>query len=170
MSGHFLENPLRKWPEILHDLGFLDILVMLCRFSSMWCPFDWNWSYFGFPRIIWRMCGSTCQGWGGGIFLMLFIKFCLVLARGVTIRWATIWYISRYTTHDTVHDMIQNQLIYYQWKILKRCWMCHQYCYIKTVILARKSEFKINKVVYNHPCPRNLLLTNCICTQRTKIS
>ena len=75
VSGHFLENPLRKWPEILHDLGFLDILVMLCRFSSMWCPFDWNWSYFGFPGIIWRMCGSTCQGWGGGIFLMLCIQF-----------------------------------------------------------------------------------------------
>ena len=65
-----------------------------------------------------------------------------VTSRGVTIRWATIRYISRYTTHDTVHDMIQNQLIYYQWKILKRCGMCHQYSYTKTVILVRKVNLK----------------------------
>ena len=90
--------------------------------------------------------------------------------RGVTIRLATIRYISRYTTHDMVHDTIQNQLIYYQWKILKHCGMCHQYCYIKTVILARNSEFKINKDVHNHPCPKYLLLTSCVCKQNNKIS
>ena len=94
----------------------------------------------------------------------------LIDARGVTIRLATIRYISRYTTHDMVHDTIQNQLIYYQWKILKHCGMCHQYCYIKTVILARNSEFKINKDVHNHPCPKYLLLTNCVCKQNNKIS
>ena len=93
-----------------------------------------------------------------------------LLTRGVTIRLATIRYISRYTTHDMVHDTIQNQLIYYQWKILKHCGMCHQYCYIKTVILARNSEFKINKDVHNHPCPKYLLLTNCVCKQNNKIS
>ena len=70
----------------------------------------------------------------------------ITMGRGVTIRLATIRYISRYTTHDMVHDTIQNQLIYYQWKILKHCGMCHQYCYIKTVILARNSEFKIIKM------------------------
>ena len=91
-------------------------------------------------------------------------------SRGVTIRLATIRYISRYTTHDMVHDTIQNQLIYYQWKILKHCGMCHQYCYIKTVILARNSEFKINKDVHNHPCPKYLVLTNCVCKQNNKIS
>ena len=94
----------------------------------------------------------------------------LLNTRGVTIRLATIRYISRYTTHDMVHDTIQNQLIYYQWKILKHCGMCHQYCYIKTVILARNSEFKINKDVHNHPCPKYLLLTNCVCKQNNKIS
>ena len=93
-----------------------------------------------------------------------------LITRGVTIRWATIRYISQYNTHDTVHDMIQNQLIYYQWKILKRCGMCHQYYYIKTVILVTKSEFEINKVVYNHPCSRYLLLTNCVYMQGNKIS
>ena len=95
---------------------------------------------------------------------------CVITNRGVTIRLATIRYISRYTTHDMVHDTIQNQLIYYQWKILKHCGMCHQYCYIKTVILARNSEFKINKDVHNHPCPKYLLLTNCVCKQNNKIS
>ena len=94
----------------------------------------------------------------------------ILKSRGVTIRLATIRYISRYTTHDMVHDTIQNQLIYYQWKILKHCGMCHQYCYIKTVILARNSEFKINKDVHNHPCPKYLLLTNCVCKQNNKIS
>ena len=94
----------------------------------------------------------------------------LIRHRGVTIRLATIRYISRYTTHDMVHDTIQNQLIYYQWKILKHCGMCHQYCYIKTVILARNSEFKINKDVHNHPCPKYLLLNNCVCKQNNKIS
>ena len=94
----------------------------------------------------------------------------VVLIRGVTIRLATIRYISRYTTHDMVHDTIQNQLIYYQWKILKHCGMCHQYCYIKTVILARNSEFKINKDLHNHPCPKYQLLTNCVCKQNNKIS
>ena len=92
------------------------------------------------------------------------------MGRGVTIRLATIRYISRYTTHDMVHDTIQNQLIYYQWKILKHCGMCHQYCYIKTVILARNSEFKINKDLHNHPCPKYQLLTNCVCKQNNKIS
>ena len=99
-----------------------------------------------------------------------FEKKSSVLDRGVTIRLATIRYISRYTAHDMVHDTIQNQLIYYQWKILKHCGMCHQYCYIKTVILARNSEFKINKDVHNHPCPKYLLLTNCVCKQNNKIS
>ena len=94
----------------------------------------------------------------------------LVPYRGVTIRLATIRYISRYTTHDMVYDTIQNQLIYYQWKILKHCGMCHQYCYIKTVILARNSEFKINKDVHNHPCPKYLLLPNGVCKQNNKIS
>ena len=93
-----------------------------------------------------------------------------VPCRGVTIRLATIRYISRYTTHDMGHDTIQNQLIYYQWKILKHCGMCHQYCYINTVILARNSEFKINKDVHNHPCPKYLLLTNCVCKQNNKTS
>ena len=107
--------------------------------------------------------------------LILYKMFCMRdisyrhTCRGVTIRLATIRYISRYTTHDMVHDTIQNQLIYYQWKILKHCGMCHQYCYIKTVILARNSEFKINKDVHNHPCPKYLLLTNCVCKQNNKI-
>ena len=100
----------------------------------------------------------------------VFIKVSLLSNRGVTIRLATIRYISRYTTHDMVHDTIQNQLIYYQWKILKHCGMCHQYCYIKTVILARNKEFKINKDVHNQPCPKYLLLTNCVCKQNNKIS
>ena len=73
------------------------------------------------------------------ILIQIWLKFfpegpvdnTLVVIRGVTIRLATIRYISRYTTHDMVHDTIQNQLIYYQWKILKHCGMCHQYCYIK---------------------------------------
>ena len=101
-----------------------------------------------------------CMGWLAPV----------VYTRGVTIRLATIRYISRYTTHDMVHDTIQNQLIYYQWKILKHCGMCHQYCYIRTVILARNSKFKINKDVHNHPCPKYLLLTNCVCKQNNKIS
>ena len=99
-----------------------------------------------------------------------YTDFIQVYTRGVTIRLATIRYISRYTTHDMVHDTIQNQLIYYQWKIWKHCGMCHQYFYIKTVILARNSEFKINKDVHNHPCPKYLLLTNCVCKQNNKIS
>ena len=102
----------------------------------------------------------------GSALKLISISLC---TRGVTIRLATIRYISRYTTHDMVHDTIQNQLIYYQWKILKHCGMCHQYCYIKTVILARNREFKINKDVHNHPCPKYLLLTNCVCKQNNKI-
>ena len=51
---------------------------MLCGFSSLWCPFDWNWSYFGFLGIIWRTCGSKCWGGSGGIFPTLFVEFCLV--------------------------------------------------------------------------------------------
>ena len=95
VSGHFLENPLRKWPEILHadvswppselrrlwqqfvdfsnfddiltlwngsNLGFPGILVVLCRFSSLWWPFGWNWSYLWFLGIFWRTCGSKCRG------------------------------------------------------------------------------------------------------------
>ena len=99
----------------------------------------------------WCTCCDYCQDrqlWSRW-WEKMFPTF-LVHVRGVTIRWATIRYISWYTTHNTVHDTIQNQLIYYQWKILKRCGMCHQYCYIKTVILARKSEFKINLYIIIH--------------------
>ena len=105
VSGHFLENPLRKWPEILHadvswsaselksllliflilalywngsNLGVPVILVMLCGFYSLWCPFDWNWSYLGFLDIIWRTCGSKCRGGSGGVLQTLCVQFCLV--------------------------------------------------------------------------------------------
>ena len=107
-SRHFLEYPLRKWPGILHaavswaslELSrlwsqFVDfsnfgtiltswsgsnlgILVMLCGFSSLWCPLDWNWSYLGFLGIIWRTCGSKRRGGSGGIFPTLCVEFCLV--------------------------------------------------------------------------------------------
>ena len=122
--------------------------------NEIWRDLSFRWVLIEFPK-------SNCLN---------FLLFYYVYTRGVTIRLATIRYISRYTTHDMVHDTIQNQLIYYQWKILKHCGMCHQYCYIKTVILARNSEFKINKDVHNHPCPKYLLLTNCVCKQNNKIS
>ena len=111
VSVHFVENSLRKWPEILHayvfwipaelirlSSQFVDIsnlgtiltyrngsnflvaviLVKLCAFSSLWCTFDWNWSYLGFRGIVRRMCGSECQGGSRGIFPMLCLQFCLV--------------------------------------------------------------------------------------------
>ena len=40
--------------------------------------FGWNWSYLGFLGIIWRTCGSKCQGEGGGIFPTLCVECCLV--------------------------------------------------------------------------------------------
>ena len=55
------------------------ILVMLCGLSSLWCAFDWNWSYLGFLGIIWRTCGSKCRGACGGIFPTLCVEFCLVI-------------------------------------------------------------------------------------------
>ena len=55
------------------------ILVMLCGYSSLWCPFDCNWSFWGFLGIIWRTCGSKCRGGSGGIFLTLCVEFCLVI-------------------------------------------------------------------------------------------
>ena len=108
VSRHFLENPMRKWPVILHaDVSgaspelsrlwsqFVDfsnfgtiltllngsnlgILVMLCGFSSLWCPFDSNWSYLGFLGIIWITCGSKCRGGSRGIVPTLCVEFCLV--------------------------------------------------------------------------------------------
>ena len=51
---------------------------MLCGFSSLWWPFGWNLSYLAFLGIIWRTCGSKCQGEGGGIFLTLCVECCLV--------------------------------------------------------------------------------------------
>ena len=109
VSRNFLENPLRKWPGILHaDISWasseliglwslfvdfinfgtistswngpnLGILVMLCGFSSLWGPFDWNWSYLEFLGIIWRTCESKCQGESRGIFPMLCAEFCLIV-------------------------------------------------------------------------------------------
>ena len=60
-------------------MGFPAILVMLCGFSLLWCPFDWNWYYFGFLGTIWRTCGSKCQGGSRGIFLTLCIEFYRVV-------------------------------------------------------------------------------------------
>ena len=53
---------------------------MLCWFSSLWWPFGWKWPYLGFLGIIWRTCGSKCQGGVGGrsIFSTLCVEFCLV--------------------------------------------------------------------------------------------
>ena len=56
----------------------LGILVMLWGFSSLWCPFYWNWSYLGFLGIIWRTCGNKCRGESGGIFPTLCVEFRLV--------------------------------------------------------------------------------------------
>ena len=60
------------------NLGVPAILVMLYGFPRLWCPFDWNWSYFGFLGIIWGTCGSKCRGGSGGIFPTICVEFCLV--------------------------------------------------------------------------------------------
>ena len=89
------------------------------------------------------------------VYLTFFMMPTLLFSnRGVTIRWATIWYISRYTTHDTVYDTIKkNSLYIINENFFETLWdMCHQhdqYSYVKTVLLARYSEFKTNKVVCN---------------------
>ena len=99
---------------------------------------------------------SLNQWWGNCLFNFFMMPTLLFSNRGVTIRWAMIQYISRYTTHDTVYDTIQKQLIYYQWKKFETWDMCRQhdqYCYIKTVILARNSEQQIKLYVIYYPYP-----------------
>ena len=54
-----------------------------CGFSSLWCPLDRNWSYFGFLGIIWRTWGSKLRGGSGGIFPTLCVEFCLVITETV---------------------------------------------------------------------------------------
>ena len=41
---------------------------MRCEFSSLLCPFDWNWSYLRFLGIIWRTCGRKCRLGSGSMF------------------------------------------------------------------------------------------------------
>ena len=91
----------RLWPQFVDFSNFgtiltswngsnLGILVMLCGFSSSWCPFAWNWSYLGFLAIIWRTCWSRCRGGSGGIFPTLCVEFCLV-TKVLVLDWKSTW-------------------------------------------------------------------------------
>ena len=68
--GHFLENPLRKWPAILHAhvswppsklvrlwLQFVDF----SNFGAIWT--QWNGSNLGFPGILVVLCGFSSLLW-----------------------------------------------------------------------------------------------------------
>ena len=68
VSGHFLENAWRKWPEILHaDVSSQPTgLISLWPRSVDFCNFDtiltsWNGSNLGFPDIFWK------THWGNGL-------------------------------------------------------------------------------------------------------
>ena len=89
-------NNLRNW--LVYDHGLVIFLILaLFRLSEMgqiWCfrPFwscshvkfpyygaPWNWSYLGFPGIIWRLCGGKCRGGVRGILPTLCLEFCVLL-------------------------------------------------------------------------------------------
>ena len=97
----------------------------------------WLWQWLKFIHALSTMVIESMMG--NCLFNFFMMPTLLFSNRGVTIRWATIQYILRYTTNDTVYDTIQKQLIYYQWKNFEMLWdMCcqhDQYCYIETIIL-----------------------------------
>ena len=74
---------------------------MLCWFSSLLWPYDWNWSYVGFLDIIWGMCGSKCRGGSGGIFTKLCVKFCLVSSCFEILIWNLVYTSSRCHTSSS---------------------------------------------------------------------
>ena len=74
VSGNFLENAWRKWPEILHATVSCppSVLIRLWLRSSEFFNFvailtSWNWSNLGFRGISWR------THWGNGL------KFCMLM-------------------------------------------------------------------------------------------
>ena len=66
VSGHFLENPLSKWPEMLHA-GVSWSLSELVRLAPQFLDFSnfgailtsWNRSNLGFPGILFVLCGFS---------------------------------------------------------------------------------------------------------------
>ena len=126
---HFLKNRLRKLPGILLDdvslasselsrlwSQFVDfliictiltswngsnlgILAMLCGFSSLWCPFDWNWSCLGFLGIIWRTCGSKCRGGEEAYFRRLALSSVQFNSKHSKMLIFTIYFCSFYLAH-----------------------------------------------------------------------
>ena len=73
VSRHFLEKPLRKWPEILHaDVSWpLSELIRLCVQFVGFSNFDaimtkWNGSNLGFPGILVMLCGFSSLRWPFG--------------------------------------------------------------------------------------------------------
>ena len=100
-----------------------------CGFSSLWCPFGWNWSYLGFLGIIWSTCGSKCRGEGGGIFPTLCVECCLVFLLFDFIFLWTVYIIFLYET-DQIRFII-GQLSGCWWPgaftpghQLPQCWVC----------------------------------------------
>ena len=97
VSRHFLENPLRKWPGILHaDVSWaytelsrlwsqfidfshfgsiltswnwsnLGILLMLCGFSSLWWPLTETGNIWGFWALSGERVGINVEGGAGHI-------------------------------------------------------------------------------------------------------
>ena len=95
VSRHFLENPLRKWPGILHaDVSWaftelsrlwsqfidfshfgsiltswnwsnLGILLMLCGFSSLWWPLTETGNIWGFWALSGERVGINVEGGAG---------------------------------------------------------------------------------------------------------
>ena len=72
VSRHFLENPLRKWPDIVHA----DVSWQLSELIRLWLQFvDFSnfdailtffWSNMGFPGIFVVLCGFSSLWWPFG--------------------------------------------------------------------------------------------------------
>ena len=84
--------------------GFQAFWSCSVNFPHYGDPLAWNWSYLGFLGIIWRTCGSKCQGEGGGIFPTVCVECCLV------------WMTSQiaYTFYQPHLCPLRNQLATYQ--------------------------------------------------------
>ena len=95
VSGHLSENPLRKWPEILHaDVSWsptelIKWWLQFVDFSNFgailtWVKFEVSGHFGHFGHIFWVSGHYLENVWewmsrgSGGIFLTLCVEFCLV--------------------------------------------------------------------------------------------
>ena len=115
-----------------------------------------------FLGIIWRTCGSKCRGEGGGIFLTLCVKCCLVYF----CIWSESLWVFSVGMHSCILEICQFQWnkVSYQITMNRHCWFHTQTRNITHVNVGKQtcaySAYKYTWKLYSWATLQNISILN----------